>query len=483
MIGHRRRSQPFVVSGSMLAAATMAPDATAGPPAPRAHGTPAINFAAIRVALGLLAVVALIGANAFFVAAEFSAVSVQRGPLKEAATSDRRARRRSARSLLKVTERLTFHLSAAQLGITVMSLLLGWVAEPLIAELLLGAFGSVLSESSAHAAAIAVALALATVVHLVAGEQLPKMLAISRPLATGLRCARPLRLYGYLMWPFVTLFNGTADRIVRLAGLEPTDELRSVRTLRELEHIIRSSGTSGELDPEDVTLLTRSIRFGAKTAADALVPRVEVITVGADDTMADLVDATARSGHSRFPVVEADLDDVRGVVHVKTVHRVPPADRHRVTVGEMMVDVWAVPESADLRSLLSEMSRRRQSLAVVVDEHGGATGIITAEDITEEIVGEIDDEHDPVAELTPPAPPGVWLLGGDLRADGVEEACGLRLAGGPYETLAGFALYHLGRIPVVGDSFTWDGWSFEVAEMVRRRIVMVRVAGRGERRP
>ncbi|MCE2525432.1 MAG: HlyC/CorC family transporter [Acidimicrobiia bacterium] len=437
----------------------------------------------IRVALGLLAVVALIGANAFFVAAEFSAVSVERGPLERAAEGGRRSRRRSAQSLLRVTDRLTFHLSAAQLGITVMSLLLGWVAEPLIAELLLGALGSGLSEATAHAVAVALALALATVVHLVAGEQLPKMLAISRPLPTGLLCARPLRFYGFVMWPFVTLFNGTADRIVRLAGLEPTAELRSVRTLQELEHIIRSSGSSGELDPEDVTLLTRSIRFGAKTAADALVPRVEVITVSPDDTTADLVGAAVTSGFSRFPVVGGELDDVCGVVHVKAVHRIPPEDRDRITVGELMGDVWAVPESADLGSLLSEMSRRRQSLAVVVDEHGGTAGIVTAEDIVEEIVGEIDDEHDPVAELTTPVPPGVWLLAGDLRADATEEACGLRLPDGPYETLAGFTLYRLGRIPMVGDSFTWEGWSVEVAEMVRRRIVTVRLSERAEPRP
>ena len=364
-----------------------------------------------------------------------------------------------------------------------MSLLLGWVAEPLIAELLLRAFGSALSPSVAHTVAVALALALATVAHLVVGEQLPKMLAISRPLRTGLLCARPMRFYGFVIWPFVTLFNGTADRIVRLAGLEPTGELRSVRTLRELEHIIRSSGRSGELDPEDVTLLTRSIRFGAKTAADALVPRVEVISVHPADTMADLVSVSVASGFSRFPVVGGDLDDVHGVVHIKAVHRIPPPERRRVTVADVMGDVWAVPESADLRSLLAELSRRRQSMAVVVDEHGGTAGIITAEDIVEEIVGEIDDEHDPVAELTPPAPPGVWLLAGDLRADATEEACGLRLPDGPYETLAGFVVRHLGRIPSVSDSIRWEEWSFEVVEMVRRRIVTVRVTGAPERVP
>ena len=431
----------------------------------------------IEVALGLLAVVALIGANAFFVAAEFSAVSVERGPLEQAAASGRR----SARSLLKLTERLTFYLSGAQLGITVMSLLLGWVAEPLIADLLQRALGSALAESTAHALAVGLALALATVAHLVLGEQLPKMLAISRPLGTGLLCARPLRFYGYLVWPFVTLFNASADRIVRLAGLEPTGELRSVRTLRELEHIIRSSGRSGDLDPEGVTLLTRSIRFANKTAADALVPRVEVVTVGRTDTMTDLVQASVATGFSRFPVVGNDLDDVYGVVHVKAVHQVPPPERDRVKVSEAMSDVWAVPESADLRGLLAELSRRRRSMALVVDEHGGTAGIITAEDIVEEIVGEIDDEHDPVAELTAPAPPGVWLLAGDLRTDQTEEACGLRLPDGPYETLAGFVLFNLGRIPAVGDSFAWGGRHFEVVEMVRRRIVTVRVAGRGER--
>ncbi len=430
----------------------------------------------IEVALGLLAVVALIGANAFFVAAEFSAVSVERGSLEAAAA----AGRRSARSLLKLTERLTFYLSGAQLGITVMSLLLGWVAEPLIAELLLRALGSSLGESTAHALAVGLALGAATVVHLVLGEQLPKMLAISRPLGTGLLCAPPLRLYGYLVWPFVTLFNGTADRIVRLAGLEPTRELRSVRTLGELEHIIRSSGRSGNLDAEGVMLLTRSIRFAHKTAADALVPRVEVVTVGLEDTMTDLVAASVATGFSRFPVVGGDLDDVYGVVHVKAVHQVPPPDRLRVTVAEVMSDVWAVPESADLRGLLAELSRRRRSMAVVVDEHGGTAGIITAEDIVEEIVGEIDDEHDPVAEMTAPAPPGVWFLAGDLRTDDTEEACGLRLPDGPYETLAGFVLFNLGRIPVVGDAFAWGGRRFEVVEMLRRRIVTVRVAGRGE---
>ena len=431
----------------------------------------------IEVALGLLAVVALIGANAFFVAAEFSAVSVERGPLERAVSSGRR----SARSLLKITERLTFYLSGAQLGITVMSLLLGWVAEPLVADLLQRAMGSALAESTAHALAVGLALGVATVAHLVLGEQLPKMLAISRPLRTGLLCAGPLRFYGYVIWPFVTMFNATADRIVRLAGLEPTSELRSVRTLRELEHIIRSSGRSGDLDAEGVTLLTRSIRFANKTAADALVPRVEVVTVGLTDTMTDLVEASVATGFSRFPVVGNDLDDVYGVVQVKAVHQVPPPERHRVTVSEAMSDVWAVPESADLRGLLAELSRRRRSMALVVDEHGGTAGIITAEDIVEEIVGEIDDEHDPVAELTAPAPPGVWLLAGDLRTDQTEEACGLRLPDGPYETLAGFVLFHLGRIPAVGDSFAWGGRHFEVVEMVRRRIVTVRVAGRGER--
>ncbi len=383
------------------------------------------------------------------------------------------AGRRSARIAMKHFERMTFYISGTQLGVTVVSLLLGWLAEPLIADLLERAFAPGLSSSAARAVSVAAAFAIATSAQIVLGEQVPKMLAISRSLKTCLFFARPMRVYGYLSLPFVTVIGRTTSRLVRLLGLEPTPELRSVLTLTELEHVIRSSGRSGGLNSEDVQLLTRSLRFVNKTASEALVPRVEVVTVHPTDTLEELVSTSVESGFSRFPVVEEDLDFVVGVVGVKAVHKVPRDERSRLTVAELMSEALAVPDSAELGRLLGEMSRRRQSLAIVVDEHGGTVGIITTEDIVEEIVGEIDDEHDPVAHFTQPTEPGVRLMEGDLSIDQVEEQSGLRLPGGPYETLAGFVLFKLGRIPQQGDSFDLGRWNFEVAEMSSRRIVSV----------
>lgn len=428
----------------------------------------------IGTALGLLAVFALIGINACFVAAEFSLVSVDRWRVAEAAG----AGRRSARIAMKHFERMTFYISGTQLGVTVVSLLLGWLAEPLIADLLARTLLPGLSLSAARAVSVAVAFLIVTSLQIVLGEQVPKMLAIARSLRTSLFFARPMRVYGYLSLPFIAVISRTTTRIVRLFGIEPIPELRSVLTLTELEHVVKSSGRSGELDSGDVQLLTRSLRFFDKTAAEALVPRVEVVTVRPEDTLDELVLTSAKSGFSRFPVVEEELDFVVGVVGVKAVHKVPREERSKLTAAELMSEALAVPDGAELGRLLGEMSRRRQSLAIVVDEHGGTVGIITIEDIVEEIVGEIGDEHDLEAHFTQPTEPGVRLLDGDLSTDQVEEQADLRLPGGPYETLAGFALYNLGRIPVKGDSFDWGRWHFEVAEILKRRIVSVWVSER-----
>ncbi len=433
---------------------------------------PGLGWRAIRIALGLLAVFALIVANACFVAAEFSLVSVERWRVVQAAA----AGRRSAQAVLKLFERITFYISGTQLGVTIVSLLLGWLSQPLIADLLERVMSPAVSPSAARAFSVAAAFVIATSAQLVLGEQIPKMLAIARSLATVMLFARPLRAYGYLSRPFITVIDRTTNGIVGLLGLKPTPELRSVRSLAELEHVIRTSPKSGEIKPDDVRLLTRSLRFANKTAAEALVPRVEVVSVEPTDCLDELVATSAKSGYSRFPVVEGDLDNVVGVVGVKAVHRVAPGERSKTAVAEIMGEALAVPDSAELGRLLGEMSRRRQTVAVVVDEHGGTLGIITTEDIVEQIVGEIDDEYDPVVRFTQPVAPGVWQFGGDLSGDQLQEECGLRLPEGPYETLAGFALHKMGRIPEEGDTFAWKDWRFKVVEMARLRIVTLQVS-------
>ena len=249
-----------------------------------------------------------------------------------------------------------------------------------------------------------------------------------------------------------------------------------MRSLQELELLIRSSGEEGTLEPKALTLLTRSIRFGEKDAASALVPRRSVRSLSIDDWVTDLASTAVETGHSRFPVVGADLDDVRGVVHVKDVYGVPYSERGTTPIETIMMPAFVVPETRDLADLLADLRRRGSHLAVVVDEHGGTAGIITLEDVLEEIVGEIDDEHDRAAPaLTKLTRPGEWLLEGSLHPDEVFDTCGLLVPDGEYETLAGFVLERLGRIPSVGEAFEHDGWHVEVAEIDRRRVAAVRL--------
>ena len=371
---------------------------------------------------------------------------------------------------------LSFHLSGAQLGITITSLVVGFLAEPTVVAAIEPLVGSVVGDSRSRGISIAVALVLATLVSMVVGELVPKSIAIAKPRPTAYALVPPMLLIARVGSPVIRVLNGAANWTVRRLGIEPQEELASVRSLQELELLIRSSGEEGTLEPDALTLLTRSIRFGEKDAASALVPRRSVRSLSIDDWVTDLATTAVETGHSRFPVVGADLDDVRGVVHVKDVYGVPYSDRGTTSVEAIMVPAFVVPETRDLAELLVDLRRRGSHLAVVVDEHGGTAGIITLEDVLEEIVGEIDDEHDRAAPaLTKLTRPGEWLLEGSLHPDEVFDMCGLLVPDGDYETLAGFVLERLGRIPSVGEAFEHDGWHVEVAEVDKRRVAAVRL--------
>jgi CBS domain containing-hemolysin-like protein len=419
-----------------------------------------------------VAVLLLILATGFFVAVEFSLVAIDRGRVE----LDVEEGRRGARATSDALHRLSFQLSGAQLGITVTSLIVGFIAEPTIAAALEPLVGPVVGDRRAPAVSIAAALVLATVVSMVIGELVPKSLAIAKPRATAYALAGPMVVISRVLGPLIRFLNGSANWTVRRLGIEPREELTSVRSLQELELLIRSSGEEGTLAPEALTLLTRSIRFGEKDAADALVPRRSVTSVPVDETVSALAARAVETGHSRFPVVGADLDDVRGVVHVKDVYRVPFGDRSRTTVEQIMAPAFVVPETRDLAALLVDLRRSGTHLAVVVDEHGGTAGIITLEDVLEEIVGEIDDEHDrPTPLLTEGERAGEWLLDGYLHPDEVFEASGFLVPEGEYETLAGFVLDRLGRIPDVGEGFDHEGWHIEVAARDHLRVATVRL--------
>jgi CBS domain containing-hemolysin-like protein len=418
--------------------------------------------------LALVAV--LIGANAFFVAVEFSLVAVDRNRVEaEAASGGRRARLAAG-----VLSRLSFHLSGAQLGITVTSLLLGFLAEPAVAAALEPLLGPIFGDR-VRGWSIALALVLATVVQMIVGELIPKSIALARAHGTVIRMAPLVRVYGVVAGPLVRALNGLANATLRRFGIEPREELATTRTLDELMVVISAAADEGELDTEARQLLERSIRFGEKTAADVIVPRHAVEAMHDHDTVADLVSATARTGFSRFPVMGRNLDDIVGTVHVRRVFEVDPAARERTAVATLMEDAYVVPESRDLDHLLVEMAGSGRQLAIVVDEYGGTAGILTVEDVVESIVGAIDDEHDHSRAPEVVRRAGGFEIAGSLHVDEMADACGLILPEGDYETLAGFLLDRFGHIPTVGEAVVYKGWRLEVSGLDRLRISQVLV--------
>ena len=409
-------------------------------------------------------------ANGAFVASEFALVAADRGRIATAAD----AGSRRARQVQALFGRLAFHLSGAQLGVTVTSLLIGYLAEPLIGGALEGPVRSVVGRGAAHGVALALALALATGVQLVGAELVPKNLAVARPERVALFLAGPLRVFDTIFQPLIRGIDTAADRVVMALGVQPVAELDDVPTLAELASLVRSSGEVGTLDAAETQLLSRTIRFGERTVADVMVPRLDMVALHASDTVTDLARAVREHGYSRYPLLGEDSDDVTGLVLAKDVFRVPYAHRGTTSLGTLELPAPAVPESLPLEELLATLRAEGRQLAVVIDEYGVTAGIVTLEDVLEELVGAIEDEHDE-PELTVVPTGSSYVLDGSLHPAEVADACGLVLPDGPYDTLAGFALVHFDRMPDAGDEFDWEGWRFRVVEMDRRRLARLDV--------
>ncbi len=425
----------------------------------------------MSTALGLIFVVLLIAANGFFVAVEFALVASDRSKIEARAADGGWA----SKAALGALKRLSFHLSGAQLGITVSSLVLGALAEPLVARLIDPLVEPIVGRAESGVS-VALALLLATVFQMVAGELIPKNIAIAKPEATAAAVAPAARVVHGAFSPIIRLFNGAANWAVRRMGIEPHEELTSVRSLEEIGYLIRSSGETGSIDPEAIGLLERTIRFGDKTAADALVPRVHVTALPADAAVGDLVELAVASGHSRYPVFGEDLDDIVGVVSVTDVFTLSPQDRATTPITTIGREPNVVPETRDLVDLLDDFRESDTELFVVVDEHGGTAGIVTLEDVLEEITGDVGDEFDVDIPLTVGGRAGVTVVAGTLHGDEVEEASGFEMPEGDYETIAGFVLDQLGRIPAEGDDFVFKGWRFDVISMDGLRIASVQLS-------
>lgn len=419
--------------------------------------------------------------TAFFVAGEFALVAADRTKVEHLAEQGDRG----AISTLKALKTLSFQLSGAQLGITVTSLLVGFIVRPTLGSALIPAAEAVgLSARTAEGASVATALLLATAIQMVIGELIPKNIAVAEPLRTSSVLATPFRITNALLKPLIVMLNSAANATVRLFGIEPRDELESLVSLEELETLIQSSRRSGTLREEDFSLLSRSISFAGKTAADALVPRTRVVAVQMDALVPELVRLAVETGFTRFPVYARDLDQIEGVVNVKSIFNLVPEARATTVVSSLVSDAPMVPESRPLDLLLTQMRAERAHMVVVVDEYGGTAGILTLEDVLEEIVGDIEDEHDPsVRASTTKVPEGVYLLSGLLHPDEVERACGFEMPEGDFETLGGFLLDRFRRIPSAGDQIAHDGWEFKIKQMDGRRIAEALAVRPPEREP
>ncbi|MCR8897567.1 hemolysin family protein [Gordonia sp. GONU] len=441
----------------------------------------------------LVGFIALTLGTALFVAAEFSLTALERSTIS--ADVAKRGDRRS-RLVQRAHSTLSFQLSGAQLGITITTLITGYIAEPVLARLFKPPLAAVgVSESVASATSLILALVIATSLSMVLGELIPKNLAIAKSLAVARATSGPMTAFSAVFRWAINGLNGTANWVVRRLGVEPTDELASARSPQELVSLVRNSARRGALDEQTATLVDRSLRFGELTAEDLMTPRVTIDTLDRDDTVRDLVMASSRTGHSRFPVVvDGDLDDLVGVVHIKQAFTVPPERQATTRVTSIARTVPRVPASLDGDALMERIRADGMELCVVIDEYGGTAGIVTTEDLIEEILGDVTDEHDYERADVVPIDGNGYLCAGLLRIDELYDATGYHAPDGPYDTLGGLIMYCLGRIPTVDDvvdlprrSPVGDGdgspempearddvtWRATVAQMDGRRVDVV----------
>jgi CBS domain containing-hemolysin-like protein len=388
--------------------------------------------------LALLAGVLLTAGTALFVAGEFSLVALDRPTVEDAV---RRGEPR-ADSVLRSLRRLSTQLSGSQVGITVTTLALGFVTTPALAGLLaqpLRAAG--LSSGVASSAASVLSLVLVTIFSMIFGELVPQFLGFSAPLRTAKVVAAPLRWWTTAAHPFIVVLNGSANTFLRGVGVEPQEELSVARSSAELASLVRTSLEAGTLPESTARLLTASIGFGSQTAADVMTPRSRATAIERTASAADVVALARSTGHSRFPVLGEDWDDVEGVVHVKKAVAVPYERRADVPVSALMVDHLSVPETLRLDPLLRELRAAGLQFAAVVDEYGGTSGVVTLEDVVEELVGDVSDEHDRGQTTGRRLPDGSWSVPGLWRPDEVRARVGAAIPDGTaYETIGGWVM-------------------------------------------
>ncbi|HWL64989.1 MAG TPA: hemolysin family protein, partial [Actinomycetota bacterium] len=360
-------------------------------------------------------------------------------------------------------------------GITMTSLGLGAIAEPAVAHLIEGPLHSIVPEEAVHAVALTIALTIVVFFHMVVGEMAPKNIAIAEPEKTALLLALPFRVYANIFRPFIAFLNFLANVGVRLLRVEPQDELKASHSAAEIGMIVHEAAESGVLGRFEQRLLTGAVEFGQRDAASVMVPRTEMVAIPIAATVAEIERVALESGLSRLPVYGKDMDEIIGFFHTKDLLSLPTTERDRPVPRKMIRQMLVVPESLTLHRLLYEMRRQRQHFALVVDEHGGTSGVVTLEDVLEELVGDIRDEYDVAEAGVESFGEGRYVVPGTMHLSEAEDKLGLELPEGEYETIAGFLMDRLGRIPKRRDLVEYTGWRIRVLSMHRRRVVQVLV--------
>ncbi len=419
----------------------------------------------LLLAAGLL----LIAGTGFFVAVEFSLIALDQATVQRA-IDDGDA---GAVPLLACLKSLSTQLSSCQLGITLTTLLTGYVMEPSVGRLLEAPLAAVgLPDVAVASISLVLAMVIATLLSMLLGELVPKNMAIALSFPVGRALARPQLMFTAVFKPAIVVLNGFSNKVLNVFGLEAKEEISGARTPAELSSLVRRSAEMGTLDAGTANFVARTLNFSTRTAADVMTPRIRVETIEADQPVSDILAAARRTGYSRFPIIGESADDIRGLVHVKKAVAVPWGRRQNLEAGAIMTDVLRVPETIHLDALLAELREGNLQLAIVLDEYGGTAGIATLEDLVEEIVGEVSDEHDKVRPGLLQSASGDWYFPGLLRPDELsEQISGLTVPDeAAYETVGGYVMSKLGRIAMVGDTVPVGGGTLSVTRMDGRRI-------------
>ncbi len=406
-----------------------------------------------------------------FVASEFSMVNLERSDLEARRERGEKGLSNSIRALAKTST----HLSGAQLGITLSTMLTGFLVEPALTALLRPTLVNLgVAEPLLEGVGLVVSMFLATLFSTLIGELVPKKLALTLPLQVNKFVVGFQLAFTWIFSGMIFVLNKVGNGIVRSLGIEPKEELSSTRTAEELSSLVRRSASLGALDAQTATLLTKTLALSQLVAADVMTPRPRMHALDKDDSLAALIEASIKTGHSRFPISDGTTDDIIGVAHVKQAAAVPREKRDDVPVSAIMVEAPRVPETMRLETLMVELRAKGLQLAIVVDEYGGTAGLATLEDLVEELVGELADEHDRAkAGVTRGANSSV-LFPGMIRPDELLEMAIKVPDDGAYETVAGFMMSALGRIPSVGDEVQIEDGVLRVERMDGRRVDRVR---------